>query len=516
MRLSSPSSLLLRPGCRLLGRLHLAGQFAVFAALLVPLGVGLPGGLAAVLAALAAYLLLCWYSLLRGGLDGLARALQALHAGDLTRRAEASGTDELAALQRRVEQLTRRWSAVVATVRSEAQLVAMSGEQFSRHAGAMSDDTHRQAGSLQQTSASVGEIAGAVQRNAQAVQEADTLAGRVRGSAEQGLSVVTSAVESMQGLEQRARQMTEIIGVIDGIAFQTNILALNAAVEAARAGEQGRGFAVVAGEVRSLAQRSAQAAAEVKKLIDGSSNDIHAGVQRIRASTQALDSVVSGIREVAETLRGVAASSRQQNDGLQQVAVAVAEIDTLTQRQAQTVEATVQAAERLREQSHEIAASVADLRLRQGCADEARALVEKVVAYTRAHGRQAAVAAVHDPTGPFRDRDMFIILMDSRNHFRAFGVDPSKADKPAVAAPGVDIADLCARTHAAARAGGGWVGFRSMHPATGAVVEKLGYALAVDDDWVALCSINRTDGDGAGAAPPDKAVAVPVSAPAAA
>ena len=235
---------LFQPGCRLLMLLRLPGQFALFATLVLLQAAAwqaaaAPRWLAPALCALAVYLLACGWTLLQRGLHGLAGALDALHAGDLARSVPAAGRDELAQLQRRVEQVTRRFSAVVATVRSEAQLVAMSGEQFSRHASEMSDDTNRQASNLEQTSASVTELAGAVRRNTEAVHAADALAGRVRGSAEDGLRVVTSAVESMQGLEQRARQMTEIIGVIDGIAFQTNILALNAAVEAARAGEQG-------------------------------------------------------------------------------------------------------------------------------------------------------------------------------------------------------------------------------------------------------------------------------------
>ena len=225
--------------------------------------------------------------------------------------------------------------------------------------------------------------------------------------------------------------------------------------------------------MRTLAQRSAQAAAEVRKLIDGSSADIQGGVQRIRASTQAFDSVVSGIRNVAQTLREVSSSSSQQSAGLQEIAAAVRGIDTLTQRHAQNVDVTVGAAERLREQSQQICASVIDIKLRQGCADEARAMVEKAVACIRAQGKQAAVAAIHDPKGPFRDRDMFVFVLDGNNHFRAFGIDPNKANKPAVAAPGVDIHELCARTHATAKAGGGWVAFSSMHPTTGAVFENL-------------------------------------------
>ena len=498
----------LRPGCWLLGRFRLPGRLVLLGGVLLAQGAawwaaGAEAGAARWIGPAAwligSYLLLCWAALLYRGLAGLAATLGALRDGDLTKAASAAGHDEIAALQRELEHVMRRYSAVVATVRSEAQLVAMAGEQLTRQAGEMSDGTNRQASGLEQTSASVTELAGTVKRNAEAVQAADALAGRVRGAAEEGLREVTGAVESMQGMEQRARQMTEIIGVIDGIAFQTNILALNAAVEAARAGDQGRGFAVVAGEVRTLAQRSAQAAAEVKRLIDGSGSEIHASVERIRASTQAFDSVVSGIREVAETLRGVSASSAQQSQGLQEIAAAVSDIDNLTQRHSQTVETTVQAAQRLREQSRQIAAAVVDMRLRQGCADEARAMVEKVVAHLRTHGKAATIAAIHDPKGPFRDRDMFVLLMDGQNYFRAFGIDPSKADKPAVAAPGVDIKALCAQTHAAARAGGGWVAFRSMHPATGAVVEKLGYALPAGDDWVALCSINRSD-DGSAAA----------------
>ncbi|HET9642203.1 MAG TPA: methyl-accepting chemotaxis protein [Burkholderiaceae bacterium] len=501
----SLTSSLLRPGHWILHRfplparlLVLGGLLLVQAAALILLDSGYiePAAARPFLVAetlLLAYLGVCMYrSLATVGCE-LRSAIQALGAGDLAHQPLIKGDDDLAELQRGVEHAARRFSALVASVRSEAQLVVMAGEGLSRQASEMWDRTAQQVSSLKHTAVSVGRVAESVKRNAQVARDADKLAGQVHGVAEDGSKTVSAAVASMQGLEQRAHQMTEIITVIDSIAFQTNILALNAAVEAARAGEHGRGFAVVAGEVRTLAQRSAQAAAEVKKLIDGSTAEIRDGVQRIRASTQALDNVVGGIRQVANTLGEVSASSAQQSTSLEEIAGAVVHLDELTQRHAQMMDETVRAAQRLHEQSGKISVAAGWMRLRQGCADEARALVEKAVAYIRTHGKQAAVEVIHDPNGPFRDRDMFVIAIDGMNYFRAFGADPSKANKPTEAAPGVNIKELDARIHAAADSGGGWVDFQSMHPVTGAVVEKLAYVLPVDD-WAVLCSINRNDG----------------------
>ncbi|HET9642202.1 MAG TPA: methyl-accepting chemotaxis protein [Burkholderiaceae bacterium] len=516
----SRSSLLLRPGLWVLEALTLGGKLLVLGALLlaqicaVSLGAGGQIGFewvaSIVLAAalLLAYLGACLYRSMRTGIRELGDAVDALCRGDLSQTRTVSGRDELAALRRGVERATRRISAMVATVRSEAQLVAMAGGRLSQQASEMSDRTEVQAANVEQTSATVAVLAESVTQNAEAVLEAGVLADEVRSTAETGSQTFQASVASMQGLEERARQMTDIIGVIDGIAFQTNVLALNAAVEAARAGEHGRGFAVVASEVRVLAQRSAQSAAAVKKLIDGSTSEIRDSVQRIRASTQILNSVVDGVRRVAATLHETSSASTQQSRGLKEIAEAVAHVDKLTQENAHMVEATAHWAQQLHEQSQQISSAVVSVRLRQGCADEAKAMVEKAVAYIRSHGKQAAVKAIHDPKGPFRDRDMFVMVLDRNNHFQAFGMDPGKAGKPAVAAPGVDIKDLTARTHIIAQAGGGWIDFRSMHPATGAVVEKLGYILPAVDDWVVSCSINRTDGiDDARVAPPKAAEA---------
>lgn len=432
----------------------------------------------------------------------LQRLIDAVAAGDLTQASQVSGSDELGHVASGIDGMARRLSRVVAGVRSDAQLVAMASDRLSDHSSGMSDRTEQQASSLQQTAASICELSGSVRHNADEVRAADQCAAEVCNVAQGTASAVDSAVESMLGMERRSAQMTDIIATIDGIAFQTNILALNAAVEAARAGESGRGFAVVATEVRMLAQRSAQAASEVKKLIEGSTEETRRGVTLIREASRSLAGVVSGIREVAERLAQVSSTSAQQSTGLQEIDQAVRSLDDLTQRNAQMVENTVHAAQTLRTQAQRLSSGVIHIRLRQGCADEARAMVERAVALIKAQGRSAAVSRFHDRQhGGFVDRDMFIIVIDRQGYFRAFGVDPSKADKPAVAAPGVDVQALNMKTWATADQGGGWIEFTSLHPATKLPVEKMAYVLGADADWTVMCSINRDDGSGTAAAP---------------
>ena len=496
----------LRPGLALMSRLHLPAKLlslGLVMALFVGATLAVPsaGSLAAAtrwsaigLGITLVYLAVCFYRTQVAALRELQRVVDAACAGDLTQTPQLRGNDELTAITRGVDQMTRKFSRLVAGVRSEAQLVAMASDRMSGNAVDMSDRTEQQASSLEQTSASVSELVSTVRRNADEVMAADRLVGTVRGAAEDTAKVVQSAVASMQSIEKRSQKMTEIIGVIDGIAFQTNILALNAAVEAARAGEAGRGFAVVAAEVRTLAQRSATAASEVKLLIDGSTGEVHGGVQRIHEASQTLASVVHGIHEVAAKLSSVSLSSAQQSTGLMEISAAVNSLDQLTQRNAQMVETSVHAASSLREQAQALSGGVVSMRLRQGCADEARALVERAVQAIRTEGFSPARDRFHRRDGGFVDRDMFIIVLDNQGYFRAFGMDPTKADKPSVAAPGVDMKTLNAQTMEMAANGGGWLQFTSLHPITKTLTEKMAYVLPDGHGRAVLCSINKSDG----------------------
>jgi hypothetical protein len=404
--------------------------------------------------------------------------------------------------------MKRTLSRLVANIRSEAQLVAMAGERMAGSARDLSSRTEEQAAGVEQTTANLAELVASVRRNAEDAGEADRLAAELRRDAEDGFAAVGQAVHSVHRIDERARQMGHIIGAIDGIAFQTNILALNAAVEAARAGESGRGFAVVAHEVRVLAGRTAEAAAEVKRLIEGSAQEVSVGVSEIQNASQRLQALIEGVRQVAERVRQVATTSADQRQGLEELSQAVRAIDGLTQRNAQLAESSVQSAERLRQQADGLRSGVSSMRLRQGCADEARALCEKAVGLIASAGLAAARAQFHDRAGGFIDRDLFVIVLDRQGYFRAFGMDPSKADKPAVAAPGVDINELNARSFAAADEGGGWIEFRSLHPITKLPVDKLAYVLPVGD-LVVMVSANRSD---TGEAP--TATAAPARAPA--
>jgi hypothetical protein len=392
-------------------------------------------------------------------------------------------------------------SQVVARIRSEAALVAMSGSEATQQARLLSQRTESQASSLQQTRAGLGTLLDAVRRNAEQVRAADARAAQVNDQTATGQAAVQASVESMHRIEQRARQMGDIIAVIDSIAFQTNLLALNAAVEAARAGDSGRGFAVVAAEVRMLAQRSAQAAAEVKQLIRRSNDEVASGVQTIERSHASLTQAVEGIRDVAERLREFARSSDGQNASLQEIAQAVATLDDITQHNARMAEGSVRTADQLRERAGRLSDGVQDMRLRQGCADEAKAMAERAARLIDSAGGDEAVRQFHDSKGTFRDRDLYIVVADRDDYFRAFGSDPSKAGKLRKdAIPQGNQTAIRAATWRAVEGGGGWIEFSAPHPITKRIVDKLGYvAPALGGRWAVLCSVNRGDGLGAAA-----------------
>ncbi|MEO8153370.1 MAG: methyl-accepting chemotaxis protein [Rhizobacter sp.] len=501
-------SLLLKPGVAAMQQLQLTGKLVLLATpLVVSTGVLMTFAssksalfeltVAGLGAAVWVYVALCFHSSLKASIRALDEMVKAVCAGDLTQSRATAGNDDLARIGRDMEAMTRRLSQLVSSIRSEAQLVEMAGDRLSTSAHALHGRTEEQAKSLKQTSTSMASLVSAVQVNVIDAQEADGLAASVREAAEGGNAIVESAVSSMQGLEKRSSQMTDIIGVINSIAFQTNILALNAAVEAARAGEAGRGFAVVASEVRTLAQRCAQAATEVKTLIEGSATEVGTSMGRIREASRSLQTVVRGIAQVADKARVISQSSTAQRSGLQGMEQSVQSLDGITQSNARMVDSSVRSAEKLREQARQLSAAVITMKLRQGCADEARALVDKAVALLKSAGTAAAVGRFHARDGGFIDRDLFIIVIDRRGYFRAFGMDPSKADKPSVAAPGVNVEELNAKTLQCADNGGGWVEFRSLHPVTRAPVDKMAYVMRADKDLVVMCSVNKSDGSGA-------------------
>ncbi len=283
--------------------------------------------------------------------------------GDLSVRIEAEGRDEVAELMRSLRDMNERLASVVGAVRGNAESVATASAQIAQGNADLSQRTEEQASALQQTAASMEQLGSTVSLNADNARQANQLALGASQVAQQGGEVVGQVVRTMEGIHDSSRRIAEIIGTIDGIAFQTNILALNAAVEAARAGEQGRGFAVVAGEVRSLAQRSAEAAKEIKSLITASVEQVEQGNALATQAGSTMGNIVSSIRRVSDIVAEISAASTEQSSGVGQIGEAVAQMDQVTQQNAALEEESAAAAESLKHQAHQLVNAVAVFKL---------------------------------------------------------------------------------------------------------------------------------------------------------
>jgi methyl-accepting chemotaxis protein len=283
--------------------------------------------------------------------------------GDLAMEFAANGTNETGLLLGALHEMKTRLSKIVGEVRSNAEGVATASEQISQGNNDLSGRTEQQASALQQTAASMEELSSTVRQNAENASQASQLARGASTVAVQGGAVVGQVVETMKGINESSKKVADIIGVIDGIAFQTNILALNAAVEAARAGEQGRGFAVVASEVRSLAQRSAAAAKEIKTLIAQSVDRVEQGTALVDRAGVTMKEVVESIRRVTDIVGEISTASSEQSTGVSQVGEAVTQMDQATQQNAALVEESAAAAESLKTQAKQLVSAVSVFRL---------------------------------------------------------------------------------------------------------------------------------------------------------
>ncbi|MBL8348215.1 MAG: HAMP domain-containing protein [Rubrivivax sp.] len=294
--------------------------------------------------------------------NGLSQAVSQLAEGRLDISVPVSGRDEVGLLMRGLDELRQRLARSIAAVRDASDSVHEAAQEISSGNADLSQRTEQQASSLQQTAASMEQINGNVRQSAESARQATQLASSASAVAAKGGEVVAEVVSTMAQISDSSRRIAEIIGTIDGIAFQTNILALNAAVEAARAGEQGRGFAVVAGEVRGLAQRSAEAAREIKQLIGTSVERVEAGSHLVGEAGRTMQEIVTQVRRVADLIAEIGSATEEQTDGIGRVSGAVSELDSVTQQNAALVEQAAAAAESLKQQALRLVDSIGAFR----------------------------------------------------------------------------------------------------------------------------------------------------------
>ena len=360
------------------------------------------------LVVLAAGLFLVSLKMVRTIVGDLTRHARDMAAGNLSTDIRISGTTESTAALRALKTLQEEFRKTIGAIRSGTHEVSTASSEIATGNQDLSQRTEQTASNLQQTASSLSQLTGNVRQSADAAAQANQLASSATQVARRGGAVVSQVVSTMEEINSSSKKIADIIGVIDGIAFQTNILALNAAVEAARAGEQGRGFAVVAGEVRSLAQRSAEAAKEIKSLIGTSVDKVETGSKLVQDAGSTMDEIVASVQRVTDIIGEISAAALEQSQGIGQVNEAVTRLDQMTQQNAALVEESAAAAESLKDQAHRMTTVVANYRL-DGLSDAHgfaaapaahKPAAAKVIAKAAAYKPAAKTAAAFKPAAP--------------------------------------------------------------------------------------------------------------------
>lgn len=458
----------------------------------------------------AIYLLVALGVWNRIGMTRMARTLERLSSGDLSAKVKAPDVQQLTK-----SEVGRIWASmsllsvnlteIVGQVRATADHIVHGSHEIATGYNHLSQRTEEQASTLEETAASMEQLSATVRQNAEHCRQANVRAEETGRRAEEAGQSMHRVTSTMSRIENGSKKMSEIIGLIEGIAFQTNILALNAAVEAARAGEQGRGFSVVAAEVRSLAQRSAQAADEIKALIQTSSTDVSEGSTLAAQAQQAVDRAVDGMREVSQLIDSVANASEEQSSGVQEIGRAVTQLENVTQQNAALVEEGAAAATAFEQEAAKLLGLVGAFKMdRNEDRERAVALVKRAAAYLRAQGPERAFAEFSNSKGMFAEGELYVYVYDIEGVFRSTPLGGDQGlGKNHLKLRDVDGKPYVKELIEGARAKGkGWVDYRMAHPVTKRLEPKSTFYQR-EGDYIIGCGIyrpeadtSRTDGDG--------------------
>ena len=502
---------LLAPAFAVLKRLSFGAGFSLTAiafvlpalaafALLPELSALQPSGMLLVgaLTALAFYLLFSLYAYMIFGVSRLIRVAERIAAGELLADRGATGDGSTSNTTDRLWTSIMKMNAtlhlIVQQVRASAEVVVSTSRHIVEGNKHLASRTEEQASSMEETAAGVEELAASARSNAQDCKEATGIAASAREVAVLATEQMAQMARTMQEIDARARRVGEILGTVEGIAFQTNILALNAAVEAARAGDQGRGFAVVAAEVRSLAQRSAVAAKEIKEILGQSQSGVAEGKQLAGAAEATMGQVLGRVQDVGEVIQRIAMASAEQSAGVAEIDRALSRIDSMAQENAALVEEANSAGMALDREAGRLLEAVSKFKTDRG-AERSRAVkqVKDAVKHVQARGAKAACDDFNDKTGRFGGED-YVFALDMTGVRRAYAPDPSVVGRNDIEAPDADGKPFGREIlRIASTQGIGWCDFKFLNPKSGRIEPKSVYIERVGD-LILGCGIYLSDG----------------------
>jgi methyl-accepting chemotaxis protein len=445
----------------------------------------------------AVFAMIMWMarSMLNDGLHEAIAVARGVAAGDLADPVRIDRSGEIGELARGLQDISDSMFKIVSQVRSGTTTIATAAGMITNDNAALASRTQEQSASLEKAASSLEELTSTVSQNADNAEQANTLAAAAASSACKNGEIVGNVVSTMRGIQDSSRKVAEIISVIDGIAFQTNILALNAAVEAARAGEQGRGFAVVASEVRTLAQRSANAAKEIRELISDSVKKTDAGGELVSQAGRSTGEIVESVQHLADLMAEITAASREQRAGIEEINRAVMQIDTSTQKNSTLVNDVSKGLAQLNDQAVALTEAVSNFNLGArefGNADEAVEMVKRGIEFARVNGKQELIADVNKLSrGRFIDRDLYLSVYSVDCIALAHGANPRLVGVDGNSFKDIEgkffIKDIVAKAKAS---GTGWVDYKWSHPVTKKMLVKASY-FEIAGDMVIACGFYK-------------------------